>query len=168
MLTELETQISDRNPSEQQLADIREQLGDTLLASGQPEEAAAAWRRALVVIPEGRSADRDRLTDKVAGVVHSFLKTSVSDKAIILAAKVKSPGVRAAVAAHFVQHLEELSQSDRKAAITILDKLMKAVPDSFGPPWGDKFATMRKDLEHAPSPATQPAATQPAGTRPAG
>jgi len=166
LLSELETRISAHSPSEQQLADIRAQLGNTLLASGQPEEAAAAWLRALVVIAAGRPADRARLTAKVAGVVDSFLKASAPDKALALAAKVKSPEVRAAVADRFVQHLEELSRSDRKAAVDVLDKLTKSVPDRFGPPWDGKFATLRKGLEQTPSPATQPGATQPAATQP--
>jgi len=165
LLTGLESQVAARQLGESHLADIREQLGDALIASDQLEEAAAAWLRAMTVMSTDRVKDRARIAAKVAGVVHGFLKTSASKKAVALAAKAKLSEVRAVVADRFVRHLDEMVRSDRPAALAILDQLAVAVPDRFGTDWAGKFDALRKAA--LPAPSTQSVATQPVNSQPA-
>lgn len=159
LLTKLEMQVGTRAADARRLAQVRDQLGDALYAGNQIEEAAAAWTRATVVLPAEQLADHSRI---VAKMMDSCLKSALPDPVITLAGKAKIPEIRNLIAGHLLGYLQELGRSDRRAAGALLDKLLQAVPDRFGPEWSARFEALRLALpDDTPSSSRLPSASRP-------
>lgn len=164
LLIGLETQLNAGNSDPRRLVLVRDQLGDAQLLANQPEEAVAAWSRALLAMPADDTEERTRIGAKMT---EACLKSSIPDAALGLVAKTRFEDLRQVIAERFLAYARELAVSDPAATLSLLDKLNDRVPDRFGASYASKFDAIRTNVLSTivKKPTTTQAATKPVPAR---
>lgn len=129
------------------LAEVREELGDALIAASRPAEAAVVLGRGLEALAAAPPERQARLALKL---VESHLRSGAPDKALAVGAGLQHQMSRDAVAARLLRFVESTAESDGAAALVFLDKLKAVIPDQFGPSWTGHFRAVRASIRPAP------------------
>jgi HEAT repeat protein len=93
-------------------------------------------------------------------LIEDYLQSTTPEKAIDLAAKVKSAPEREAAAALLFGYVQQSRKTDARGAGEFVAKLKKSVPDLFGAKWAPQFAQTQPAATQAVT--TQPSSSQPA------
>jgi HEAT repeat protein len=153
LLTHIEKVMTTAKIDPRRLADIREQLGDDLLATSRPADAVSVLARGLEIMPAVQQERRLRCALKL---IVAHLRTPTPEQAITLAGNSDIPMLKPAAAALLLKFAQDLSTSNAQAAGEFLYKLKQTVPDQFGPDWAKKFSAILINLPVS-QPATAPA-----------
>ncbi|MBI4580397.1 MAG: HEAT repeat domain-containing protein [Planctomycetes bacterium] len=153
LLTDMESQAAAAKNDPGRLVDIREELGDALLTSGEYALAAAAFARAAEGMTAEQAGRRLPLTVKL---LNAYLRVPAYDKAMATAAAAQSPQAREALAEQLFRFVENLAKTDPRGAVDCIDRFRASSPDLFNGDWGARFDGLRRST-------TQPASTLPGG-----
>jgi HEAT repeat protein len=149
LLTVLEKQSGTGRIDPGHLTDLREELGDALIAASRPADASAVLARGLESVMPSQGEQRARIARKL---IDADLRIPAPDKALAAAAGIQSKTARDAAAQRLLEFATVTAASDGPAARAFLYSLKQSIPDQFGPTWGQKFDALRAALA-----ATQPA-----------
>lgn len=150
LLTAMEKQATAKKLAQGELGDLREQLGDALIASSRPADAAPVLTRSL----EALSAAPSERQIRVAGKMLDAYLATAPEKAIPAVTSLRGDALRGAVAARLYQHAQQSADRDPAAAADFIDRLALAVPDFFNTSYRSQFKRFRATLPIASRPAT--------------
>ncbi len=155
LLIAVERRATTLRVPDEQLASLRERLGDALIAASRPADAAPVLGRSLEVMTAADPGDRTRVAVKM---IDSYLLTA-PEKAIAAASTIQDGPARNAVAERLLQFVNTTAQRDPASAAFLLGRLTETIPDQFGPAYAQRFQQVRKLLPPATRPTSAPSAS---------
>lgn len=152
LLVAMEKQAATAQIDVTRLGEIRERLGDALIAASRPADAAVVLARQAEIMTSDLAENQTRIALKL---IESLLKSGAAEKIPGAAAGIQTPMARDAVAARLLRYVEQIAVHDGAAALVFLDRLGAAVPDQFGTSWATRFRKLRASIHAGSSPSTR-------------